>query len=135
MFKASKILTYLHYQAVSVEARTIVLNLCEKNPDTRLLDVGCGDGEITMKVAERIGTKMIWGIDIVEDSLTKAKAKGIQVVAADLNQPLPLESESFDIVHAANIIEHLSKTDIFLKEVYRVLKPGGYFIISTCNLA
>lgn len=126
---------YLHYQAHSLETRKIVLELCEPNPEAKLLDCGCRDGEIAMEVAQRIGTREIWGIEIVETDAAKAKVRGIKVARADLNKPFPFESESFDAVHAANIIEHLCDTDTFLKEVYRVLKRGGYFIVSTCNLA
>ena len=135
MFDASKLFTYLHHQAHSIETRKIVLDLCTSNPNARLLDCGCRDGEITMEVAQRIGAKEIWGIEIVEMDAAKAKEGGIKVVRADLNKPFPLESESFDVVHGANIIEHLCDTDMFLKEVRRVLKLGGYFVVSTCNLA
>lgn len=131
----SRIFTYLHRQAHSVETRNIVLELCDRNPDGRFLDCGCGDGEITMEVAQQVGTRDIWGIEIVQESAVKAEGKGVKVIKGDLNEALPLESESFDVVHAANIIEHLSNTDMFLKEVHRVLKLGGYFIVSTCNLA
>lgn len=41
----------------------------------------------------------------------------------------------FDLVHANQVIEHLYETDLFIKEIYRILKKGGYAIISTPNLA
>jgi len=126
---------HLHHQAHSIENRNIVLGLCDTNPNARLLDCGCNDGEITMEVARQIGTEDVWGIEVVEKIATMAKDRGIKVITVDLNQPLPLESENFDVVHAANIIEHLSNTDMFLTEVHRILKLGGYLIISTCNLA
>lgn len=135
MFNVSRIFTHLHRYAHSIETRNIVLNLCERNPHARLLDCGCNNGEIAIEVAERIGTKEIYGIEIVEVDAAKAEERGIKVARADLNKPLHFESGSFDVVHGANIIEHLSNTDMFLKEVYRVLKLGGYFIVSTCNLS
>jgi SAM-dependent methyltransferase len=39
------------------------------------------------------------------------------------------------VVHANQVIEHLVETDLFVKEIYRILKPGGYVVISTPNLA
>jgi len=42
---------------------------------------------------------------------------------------------SFDVVFANQVIGHLYETDLFLKEIYRMLKNGGYTIISTPNLA
>jgi SAM-dependent methyltransferase len=130
-----KSLIHLHREAHSIDTRNIVLGLCDRNSDGRLLDCGCGDGGITMEVAQGIGAKEIWGIEITEANALKARERGIKVARADLNRPLPFESESFDVVHGANVIEHLYDTDTFLKEVYRVLRLGGYFIVSTCNLA
>ena len=134
MFIISRIISYLVGQ-VTLEYREVIFSLLEKNPDAKLLDCGCGNGEVTLSVAERIGTSRIYGIDIVEGNIDKAKANGIQVYQGDLNQKLPFESESFDVVHASNIIEHLCNTDIFIKEVHRVLTVGGYLIISAPNLA
>lgn len=135
MPNALKIFTYLHYRACRVETRRIVLELCEPNTEAKLLDCGCDDGEITMKIASRVGAKEVSGIEIVEENALKAQEKGIRVSRSDLNQSLPFSSQSFDVVHAANIIEHLYDTDTFLKEVHRVLKVGGYLLVSTSNLA
>ena len=52
-----------------------------------------------------------------------------------MNEPLPYDAESFDVVHSNQVIEHLEKTDVFVKEIHRVLKPTGYAIVSTNNLA
>lgn len=135
MPNTSKIFTHLQYQAHSIETRRIVLKLCEPNSEAKLLDCGCADGETTMQIAKRIGTKKVSAIEIIEEDAAKAEERGIRVSKSDLNQPVPFDSESFDIVHAANIIEHLYDTDAFLREVHRVLKVGGYFLVSTSNLA
>lgn len=129
-----RIFNYLGTQ-VGSEYRRVILSLLEQNPDAKLLDLGCGNGEFALKVAERIGTREIYGIDIVEENIVKAKAKGIEVYQGDLNDRLPFETESFDVVHANQIIEHLCDTDTFIKEIHRVLRVGGYAIISTPNLA
>lgn len=121
-------------QSVS-SRREATLSLLEQNPDAKLLDLGCGDGEFSLKLAERIGTRKVYGVDIVEQSLTKAKAKGIQVYLGDLNEKLPFEDGSFDVVLASEVIEHLHDTDGFFREVRRVLRNGGYAVIETPNLA
>src|SRR5262249_171673 len=64
-----------------------------------------------------------------------ARARGIDVVGGDLNEPLPYASESFDVVHSNQVIEHVVKTDVFAREIRRVLKPSGYALVSTNNLA
>lgn len=63
---------HLHHQAHPIETRTIALGLCERNPTATLLDCGSGDGEITMQVAQGIGAKGIWGIEIKEASALRA---------------------------------------------------------------
>lgn len=86
----SNIAGYLERQLV-LENEKITFSLLEKNPDAKLLDCGLGDGEFTLKVAERIGTRGIYGIDIVAESVIKAKAKGIQAYQGDLNEGFPFE--------------------------------------------
>jgi len=74
----------------------------------KVLDVGCGDRK----------TEDALGIDIVS-------LPGVDIVH-DLNVfPWPLESGSFDKVFMLNILEHLDDTIRIMKEVYRVLRPGG----------
>jgi len=107
----------------------------ERKAQARLLDCGCGDGETTLRVAEAIGTNDIYGVDIDEEALKVARSKGIKAYKADLNQRLPFEDNYFCIVFSNQVMEHLDKTDRYVKEVFRVLKPSGYAIIATENLA
>jgi methionine biosynthesis protein MetW len=113
-----------------------VISLFEPCPDATLLDLGCGNGEFTQKIAARIGTSHICGIDISGENVKQARAKGIDCRQSNLDQViLPFEDESFDIICANQVLEHLSDTDTLPKEVHRMLKPGGYAVISTPNLA
>jgi SAM-dependent methyltransferase len=110
--------------------------MLERDPKARVLDLGCGDGELTARVAAAVGTKEVYGVDVNEESLEKAKARGIITVKHDLNKfPYPFETNTFDVVVSNQVIEHLYYPIRFLREVYRILKPGGYAIISTENLA
>ncbi|MFZ5800909.1 MAG: class I SAM-dependent methyltransferase [Candidatus Omnitrophota bacterium] len=111
------------------------LSLFEINPAARLLDLGCGTADITLRSAEAIGTKDILGVDSAAQRLDKASSKNIVLIKADLNSRLPFDSRHFDVIVANQVIEHLSDTDNFIAEMYRVLKPGGYAVICTENLS
>jgi 2-polyprenyl-3-methyl-5-hydroxy-6-metoxy-1,4-benzoquinol methylase len=123
------------YHNVDYENRKHILDLIEVDAKARIIDLGCADGKFAKKLAEKAGTRDIFGADFLEESCLKAKASGIKVHCADLNEQLPFENESFDVVHANQVLEHLPGTDRFVTEVYRILRPGGYAIISTPNLA
>ncbi len=129
------IISHLFYQTHSVEYRKVFLKLLERNPNAKLLDLGCSDGEFTIKVAQHIGTKNVCGIDVNMEKVEKARSRGINAFIADLNKPLPFQSESFDVICASDAIEHVYYTDMCIREAYRVLTRGGYTIISTSNLA
>jgi len=110
-----------------------ILGLLDPNPTALLLDLGCDDGQWTAELARQIGTCRIYGIDIVEDRLAQARGKGIIGLRADLNGSLPMEDSSVDIAHANQVIEHIADLDRFLSEIHRILKVGGYVVISTEN--
>jgi len=117
------------------EVQRVILSLLEQDKNCLLLDLGCDRGSFTQELGKRIGTTQLYGIEIVEESIEQAKQKGISVYKSDLNAPFPIDSESIDVVHAKEILEHLHHTDLFLKEIYRVLIRGGYAVITVPNLA
>jgi SAM-dependent methyltransferase len=123
------------YDSVERENRRVILSMVEENRNARILDCGCNDGGFTKLLAEKVGTTDIHGIEFIDESAQLAEGKGIRVYRANLNDRFPLEDETFDFVHANQVIEHLYETDGFIKEIYRVLRKGGYAIISTNNLA
>jgi ubiquinone/menaquinone biosynthesis C-methylase UbiE len=118
-----------------LENNRINLSLLEWSPDAVLLDCGCNEGEFTLEVAEKIGTRKIYGIDLLPENVMKAGTKEIKAYEHDLNKKLPFSDEFFDVIHARLIIEHLSDTDMFIRELHRVLKFGGYAVLSTPNLS
>lgn len=112
-----------------------VLCLMEENPQAMFLDLGCLTGEFTIEMASKIGTKKVFGIEILDEMMKEAVARGIKVSKGDLNEPFPFSDDSFDVICGSQIIEHLCDTDGFLKEIHRVLKQDGYVVLSTPNLA
>ncbi len=100
-----------------------------------LLDLGTSTGEFTLRVAERVGAGRTAGVELVGEHAANARALGIDVVEADLDQGLPFEDGAFETVHSNQVIEHVRDTDLFLREIHRVLTPGGLACISTNNLS
>ncbi|MFH0829341.1 MAG: class I SAM-dependent methyltransferase [Candidatus Kerfeldbacteria bacterium] len=122
----------LYAQAVELNHRNII-GLLEQNEGATFLDLGCDDGELTKKFAEVIHTDRMYGVEVVDEAIQKAEERGIAMKKFDLNARFDFGDNFFDVIHANQVIEHLHKTDNFISEIHRILKPGGYAIISTEN--
>ncbi len=94
------------------------------------LDLGCRDGALTQAYAE--GNDVL-GVDADREALAEAAKHGIGTHWADLDQPLELPDESFDVVVAGELLEHLRDPRRLVAEVRRVLRPGGTFVASVPN--
>jgi methionine biosynthesis protein MetW len=102
----------------------------------KLLDIGCADGRLTFEFKKAIQADEVYGIDVVENYLKASLEKGIKINKVNVNEDkFPFSDNYFDTVIASEIIEHCIVPENLLREVYRVLKPEGYFILSTPNLA
>jgi len=102
----------------------------------KYLDLGCGDGKILIEVSKILGTKEGYGLDINDNSLSIASKRGVRTFKINLNgEKFPFENNTFDFLSSFDIIHYLINTDNLIREAYRVLKPRGYFIITTVNLA
>jgi len=122
----------LYTNAVNLNHKNL-LNCAEQAESAKVVDLGCDDGSLTVELARKIGTKNIFGVEIVDASAGKATAKGITVRKFDLNNKFSFEDNFFDVVIANQIIEHIFDSDNFLSEIHRILKLNGYAIISTEN--
>jgi SAM-dependent methyltransferase len=128
-----------HLQRVFKETeevnRRAILAVAEPRPGAVLADLGCGGGEFTTRVAERVQAGRVLGVELIDPLAAEAERRGIDVVRADLGGRLPFDDASIDVVHSNQVIEHLPGTDHFMREIRRVLRPGGYAVVSTNNLA
>jgi 2-polyprenyl-3-methyl-5-hydroxy-6-metoxy-1,4-benzoquinol methylase len=125
-------LAQMYLKAV-IQNHKNIISLLEQNKIAKFLDLGCDDGEVTTKLNQKVQTENLFGVEIIQESREKAEQKGIKTYSFDLNNSFDLESNSFDIVHANQVIEHIVNSDNFVDEIYRILKPGGYAVISTEN--
>jgi SAM-dependent methyltransferase len=116
--------------------RKIIYGLIEYNPEAVLLDTGCGNCSHTLQLAKIIGTQNIVGIDAAPEYIVPNEyTHKVEIIKADLNEVLPFPDNHFDVIHSNQVLEHLFNTDIYVSELYRILKPNGYAIVSTPNLA
>jgi SAM-dependent methyltransferase len=94
-----------------------------------VLDAPCGEGALA--AALRRAGYDAFGVDIAPSG---ARVLGAAYRAADLNGPLPFDDETFDAVLSIEGIEHLENGYGYLRELRRVLKPGGHLILTTPNI-
>jgi SAM-dependent methyltransferase len=94
----------------------------------RVLDIGCGAGDLGMYGP---ATSEVWGIEINRALVEQAKRfESVEVWDLDSPDPLPFGDVFFDAVVAKDVLEHLTRPWQVLREVRRVLKPGGIVLAS-----
>jgi SAM-dependent methyltransferase len=106
----------------------------------RILDLGSSRGQLLERF-KRYGAQLK-GLEIDPDEIEHGRRRGIDAVREFINvfdgtrmvARLPFESGSYDVVLAGEIIEHIVDTEGFLREIFRVLAPGGATVVTTPNV-
>lgn len=120
-------LTSWSYQAPGVVAETVLT----RHPSARsVLDVGCGTGMVGRALRGRGFEGKIHGLDISQTSLEIARRSGAydSLEPADLQQPLPVEDDSFDAVVCVGVMTYLPDVEAVWREFARVARPGGLVV-------
>jgi SAM-dependent methyltransferase len=99
--------------------------------ETSVLDLGCGRGGVVELVWR--GAKFAAGLDPDVPSLSEHRAPGMPVLRG-VGEHLPFAGDSFDLVVSVWVLEHVKEPLKVLREVARVLRPGGHFVFLTPNL-
>jgi SAM-dependent methyltransferase len=112
-------------------------NLIERDEkkEALLLDCGINNGKYSSILGEILNSKEVVGLEVNFELAYQARKQHVCVIVTDLNTYFPMMDDSFDVITSFNLLEHLIETQRYLSEVFRVLKPGGYAIINTPNLA
>ncbi len=118
----------LHRRNAETHAAHLLPHL---KPGSRVLDIGCGPGTISVGLAKAVEPGELHGIDMEESQVMIARASaaagGHGNATFDVGDAtdLPFEDESFDAAHTHAVLMHVPDTEKVLSEVLRVLKPGG----------
>ena len=97
-----------------------------------LLDVGCGDGTFLLE-AQKAGWN-VCGLETSETAVKNAKALGLSVLPGSLEDRL-FDDSQFNLVRMWSVLEHVPDANVALRELVRILKPGGWAIIQVPNAA
>lgn len=115
----------LHADDVAFEA------VAEVSP-ARVLEVGCGTGEFAERVARELGAEVV-AVDISGRMVELTAARGIDARVADV-QALPFEDAEFDVAVANWVLYHAPDVDLAIRELARVLRPGGRLVAATLGV-
>ena len=107
---------------------SFVEQICREVQDRRprILDVGCGTGA-NLVMLSRFGDAE--GVDISHDALAFCRERGLENVRHGAAEELPYEDGTFDLVTALDVVEHLDDDLAGLRELRRVLRPGGRVLL------
>jgi ubiquinone/menaquinone biosynthesis C-methylase UbiE len=105
------------------------------SPGMRLLDLGCGPGTITLDLAPLVAPGSVLGVDrdagVLESAEQEREKRGVEnarFTTGDVYD-LDFEAGSFDVVHAHQVLQHLTDPVKALREMRRVLRPGGLLAV------
>jgi len=117
-----------YFEACTAPENRFILQQLGDIRGKRLLDLGCGAGENSVYFAQK-GANCVaadYSPGMVEVALKLAAANGVSIEGHTANaMALDFADNTFDIVYASNLLHHIPDPKIALKEMHRVLKPGG----------
>jgi SAM-dependent methyltransferase len=107
---------------------SFVEDICRRVTDRRprILDVGCGTGA-NLLMLSKFGDAE--GVDVSEDALAFCRERGLENVKLGAAEKLPYDDGTFDLVTALDVVEHLDDDLAGLREMRRVLRPGGRVLL------
>lgn len=97
----------------------------------KILDFGAGQGNFARRLLDAKQYDDVTAADLM--SRPAALPEQIEWIQADLNEPLPLGDATFDAIAAIEVIEHLENPRAMLRDCQRVLRPGGWLVVTTPN--
>jgi len=107
---------------------SFVADICRRVTDRRprILDVGCGTGANLLMLSQFGDAE---GVDISEDALAFCRERGLEKVKLGAGEALPYDDGTFDLVTGLDVVEHMDDDLAGLREMRRVLRPGGRVLL------
>src|SRR5215213_1186703 len=107
---------------------SFVEDICRRVTDRRprILDVGCGTGANLLMLSKYGDAE---GVDVSEDALAFCRERGLESVKLGAAEELPYDDGTFDLVTALDVVEHMDDDLAGLREMRRVLRPGGHVLL------
>jgi len=115
---------YAHHAAFVPALGAPLVDRLDPKPGERVLDLGCGDGTLTLQLVARGAT--VLGVDASAAMIEAARARGIDARQVDARE-LPFEHE-FDAVFSNAVLHWIKHADVVARAVARALRPGGRFV-------
>lgn len=110
----------------------LMFSLLPSGSQKKLLDVGCGIGTIALELQKR-GFRVA-GVDFSEVAIKKCRQQGLDAIVSDVDKDgLKFSDNSFDVVWAGDVIEHVFDPIFLFKEISRVLKNDGRLLMTVPN--
>lgn len=145
-FAYAKSASYLTYKFVPTHRvgltnylrEDAIVNLLIPSSQDVVLDAGCASGRQLFRIFDKIKTG--WGTDISQNFINQANQHKGKLGAYNLHfsqanvEQLPFEKSFFDKIICAEVLEHVADKQVALSELLRILKPGGFLIITVPNL-
>lgn len=138
MSKETAVYTHGHHESVlrshtwRTAANSAAYLISSLKPHMTILDIGCGPGTITADLAGLVPDGRVTGVDhapgILDQARVTAAERGLENVefaVADVHA-LDYPDDTFDVVHAHQVLQHVGDPVRALREMYRVTKPGGF---------
>lgn len=122
---------------LTADEQDLFLGWLALSPESRLLDIACGSGGPTLRIATRTGCT-VQGVDVHEQAIVAARARAGQEGLADraaferldAGRPLPFPDAAFDGLICVDAVNHLPQRDRVFREWARVLRPGGRLVFT-----
>lgn len=122
---------YVQHRRVHPEVLKGLMEGGQLNPNSHVLEVGCGTGNYSASIAQAVGCHC-WGVEPSAGMLSQARAQCPNIHwLAGRAEKLDLPDQSFNLVFSVDVIHHVANRLAYFREAYRVLQPGGRFCTVT----